>query len=192
MTIERPFSRPQKRGSPSTSCCCSASFMIAVPARFKYCSTPSSTSIMFPAIDKSSITTRTRPFGCFSTLMFVLLSWLCFADMLVSIFRGRLTFSSPFVNDSLIVSDSFTSPPWLSYIISILRPYEAPPAFKPDHTEPFIIARSHCTGCNALRRARKLRPRARGQAGLCGRMGQPRHQLSGFARFSTNRRHAIA
>lgn len=91
LPLARPFSRPQKRGSPSTSCCCSASFMIAVPARFKYCSTPSSTSIMFPAIDNSSITTRTRPFGCFSTLMFVSLSRHCFAVIPVSIFRGDLS-----------------------------------------------------------------------------------------------------
>jgi len=32
LPLARPFSRPQKRGSPSTSCCCSASFMIADPA----------------------------------------------------------------------------------------------------------------------------------------------------------------
>src|SRR6516165_3308069 len=32
LPFARPFSRPQKRGSPSMSCCCSASFMIAVPA----------------------------------------------------------------------------------------------------------------------------------------------------------------
>jgi hypothetical protein len=31
LPFARPFSRPQKRGSPSTSCRCSASFMIAVP-----------------------------------------------------------------------------------------------------------------------------------------------------------------
>jgi len=32
LPLARPFSRPQKRGAPSTSWCCSASFMIAVPA----------------------------------------------------------------------------------------------------------------------------------------------------------------
>jgi hypothetical protein len=36
--------------------------------------------------------------------------------MFVSIFRGRLTFSASFVNDSL------TSLLWVSYIISKLRP----------------------------------------------------------------------